>query len=184
MPLKVIPSGWREAHAEARKLRKRVACETCGATNKRLHVHHEDGDWSNNELSNLKVLCGACHARVHMRVRQRCSICGIEAHGRGLCRFHYKREVATGDPLHTRKKMSSCKYCDRIAHSHGMCDMHYKRVREFGTPFKEKERKRPEVKKCSVCGEIARGRGLCNKHYLRQLRTGSTEYKGKFREVS
>lgn len=47
----------------ARRSRK-DACETCGST-VRLHVHHVDGQPSNNSASNLRTLCASCHMRLH-----------------------------------------------------------------------------------------------------------------------
>ena len=35
-------------------------CESCGLT-RRLHVHHIDGDFTNESLSNLQTLCTHCH---------------------------------------------------------------------------------------------------------------------------
>jgi hypothetical protein len=46
-------------HWRARKYRK-AACEACGRT-KALHVHHVNGDPSNNDLVNLQTLCMHCH---------------------------------------------------------------------------------------------------------------------------
>jgi hypothetical protein len=48
-------------------------CIKCGMSNdkhnevngRNLDVHHMDGDTSNNELDNLKVLCRTCHHNVH-----------------------------------------------------------------------------------------------------------------------
>lgn len=42
-------------------------CENCGLTEWQkqpivLEVHHEDGDRTNNDFSNLKLLCCNCHA--------------------------------------------------------------------------------------------------------------------------
>ena len=34
-----------------------------------LHIHHKDKNPSNNQMSNLLVLCGVCHKKVHMNVR-------------------------------------------------------------------------------------------------------------------
>lgn len=43
-------------------------CEICGITEWNgkpisFHLHHEDGDNTNNELSNLKVTCPNCHSQ-------------------------------------------------------------------------------------------------------------------------
>ncbi|HYE12245.1 MAG TPA: HNH endonuclease signature motif containing protein [Patescibacteria group bacterium] len=50
---------------------KERKCKCCGETNlKKLHVHHKDGNRSNNELDNLLFLCSKCHqtkAHIYMR---------------------------------------------------------------------------------------------------------------------
>ena len=43
-------------------------CTICGAK-EGLHIHHKDKNPSNNQISNLLVLCGVCHKKVHMKVR-------------------------------------------------------------------------------------------------------------------
>ena len=40
------------------------SCEACGFK-KRLHVHHVDEDWTNNDPSNLQTLCVFCHVFWH-----------------------------------------------------------------------------------------------------------------------
>jgi 5-methylcytosine-specific restriction endonuclease McrA len=53
-----------------RRIREQVlardghACRLCGET-QALEVHHLDGDWANNALSNLVTLCEACHEELH-----------------------------------------------------------------------------------------------------------------------
>lgn len=48
---------------------KKPQCEYCGISNVwngkplSLHLHHEDGDNTNNELENLKVICPNCHSQ-------------------------------------------------------------------------------------------------------------------------
>jgi len=50
--------------------KKGYKCENCGLTEWQkqsivLEVHHEDGDRTNNDFSNLKLLCCNCHALTH-----------------------------------------------------------------------------------------------------------------------
>lgn len=41
-------------------------CQKCGTSNN-LHVHHIDGDKTNNDLANLVVLCRVCHGKRHFK---------------------------------------------------------------------------------------------------------------------
>ena len=52
---------WR-ANREVRK----STCERCPATTD-LHLHHRDRDVTNNNRSNLQVLCKSCHLKLHWR---------------------------------------------------------------------------------------------------------------------
>ncbi len=45
------------------------ACEACGAVDE-LHVHHVDGDHSNNEPVNLQTLCEKCHIYWHSALKR------------------------------------------------------------------------------------------------------------------
>lgn len=44
--------------------KKPKRCSVCSSTES-LHVHHADGDKTNNELDNLIPLCHSCHRLVH-----------------------------------------------------------------------------------------------------------------------
>lgn len=55
-------------HARARK-HKKAQCECCGASTK-LHVHHVDENWKNNDPSNLQTLCVFCHQFWHATHRR------------------------------------------------------------------------------------------------------------------
>lgn len=50
-------------------------CEKCGRTRydsiRKLHVHHKDGNRRNNKISNLKILCSACHMNLHKNWKYR-----------------------------------------------------------------------------------------------------------------
>jgi ribosomal protein L33 len=52
-------------------------CEVCGE-NRWLDVHHENGDWQNNDLENLVVLCPNHHAAVERPplIERICAMCG------------------------------------------------------------------------------------------------------------
>lgn len=39
-------------------------CTQCSSTD-RLHIHHIDKNRKNNEVTNLQVLCLACHNKIH-----------------------------------------------------------------------------------------------------------------------
>jgi len=39
-------------------------CDICGKE-KRIEIHHRDGDRTNNSIDNLRPLCKHCHTRVH-----------------------------------------------------------------------------------------------------------------------
>lgn len=43
-------------------------CAICGQS-EGLHIHHKDKNPNNNKISNLIVLCGVCHKKIHMKVR-------------------------------------------------------------------------------------------------------------------
>jgi uncharacterized protein YlaI len=36
-------------------------CQKCGQKSDKLELHHIDGDWKNNNASNLTILCLPCH---------------------------------------------------------------------------------------------------------------------------
>ena len=45
-------------------------CSKCGKMRKSkqpLTIHHKDGDFTNNALENLEVLCKKCHTKIHKR---------------------------------------------------------------------------------------------------------------------
>ena len=91
LKLKLIESGLKENK-----------CEICGCTEwlgKPLNcqLHHIDGDNTNNELSNLQMLCPNCHSQTDNycgsankteKEKVYCTVCGREINGRsesGLC---------------------------------------------------------------------------------------------------
>lgn len=49
---------------------KKDYCEVCGKTDRRLEIHHINGDHSDvgENYSNLQTLCSACHKKAHYRM--------------------------------------------------------------------------------------------------------------------
>lgn len=54
----------RSGHQYRAKPYRKAACEKCGATAK-LHVHHKDRNWRNDNQENLQTLCASCHLKLH-----------------------------------------------------------------------------------------------------------------------
>lgn len=73
-------------------------CIKCGAT-KSLDVHHKDGNWRNNNLENLVVLCRSCHMKDH-NPKTECKVdgCNNKVKGYGYCYKHYQRFKKYGSP--------------------------------------------------------------------------------------
>lgn len=90
-------AGYSAAHARARTLIAPGPCSRCGTPNA-LDVHHRDGNWQNNEPSNLERICRTCHNLAHHRAKP-CTICGKPQKGLGYCDKHYQRFKKYGDPL-------------------------------------------------------------------------------------
>lgn len=61
---------------QAQVLFKAERCNRCTAT-ERLHRHHIDEDPTNNTLSNIEILCAACHVRHHHQRRIKYSVCAV-----------------------------------------------------------------------------------------------------------
>ncbi|MFI6732532.1 HNH endonuclease [Nonomuraea sp. NPDC050451] len=71
----LLRKGPRIGHLRDRLIKaelKRAQCEECGITEwcgqpAPLQVDHIDGDWMNNELDNLRILCANCHMLTETR---------------------------------------------------------------------------------------------------------------------
>jgi hypothetical protein len=108
------------AHETARKMGSYFLdmdqCEICGklkSENTNLDVHHKDGNYTNNDISNLQVLCRSCHMKIH-RKRGICIICGEKQKGHGFCNKHLIRYRKYGCPLYSKFYMpEKCRNCDR-----------------------------------------------------------------------
>lgn len=81
------------------------ACELCGKTNCKLHVHHRDENPENNAPLNLQTLCVSCHRVSHSPnytgtppQRKPCSLCSKPVARKGLCATHLSRLKRYGDP--------------------------------------------------------------------------------------
>ena len=83
-----------------------AACELCGKTGRKLHVHHKDENPENNRAPNLQTLCVSCHRLSHSHnyagtplQRKPCALCSKPAARKGLCNTHLTRLKRHGDPL-------------------------------------------------------------------------------------
>ena len=45
-------------------------CEICGSI-KQLHIHHINGDQSDDEIKNLELLCNSCHGKTQVNRKQK-----------------------------------------------------------------------------------------------------------------
>lgn len=90
---------WMTAHYRARKICPPGPCEICGNKNA-TEVHHKNGDWRDNNPTNLIRLCRSCHLKQH-RKRGTCKVCGKPVKGLGYCDKHYQRFKKYGNPLMT-----------------------------------------------------------------------------------
>lgn len=65
-------------------------CESCEETES-LHIHHIDGDHTNDDLENLVPLCPSCHAKVHNDRGENDVLSRLISR---LKRSEYEREIA------------------------------------------------------------------------------------------
>jgi len=109
----LTPDGYRY---HARKMRKSF-CENCGSTEATLCAHHKDGNWTNNDPSNIQTLCSSCHTSLHhvrgdivtKQIMPPCKICGKPSYRstEKLCNTHRTRWRRYGNPLLTRKRIGA-----------------------------------------------------------------------------
>jgi len=90
-------TSWSREHHEARQIVGPGPCQRCGRP-KAKDVHHRNGDWHDNTLSNLERICRSCHLLAHSK-RPPCSVCGKPQKGLGYCSKHYQRFKKYGNPL-------------------------------------------------------------------------------------
>lgn len=119
---------------------KEEKCEMCGITEwlgqpVKFHLHHEDGDHFNNELSNLKILCPNCHSLTDNygvynsdrykgnKVKHYCKICGKE--------LKKKRKTGLCKECYTKNKPKKEKNQEKYEHKKDLCPIckiRYKRT--------------------------------------------------------
>ncbi|MCH1964374.1 HNH endonuclease signature motif containing protein [Clostridium perfringens] len=84
-------SNWSNSHTTARIINKEILkknkCELCEKTGK-LDVHHIDGNFQNNSIDNLQILCRSCHNKIHKN-KKVCKVCGEKHRALGYCNKHY-----------------------------------------------------------------------------------------------
>ena len=94
---------------------KKDKCATCKG-NHWIGVHHRDGNWKNNDISNLITLCASCHSKLHhskgdyehIYEKKTCTICGLPHKAKGLCNKHYRNWKNTGYAEGKRKGTQPC----------------------------------------------------------------------------
>ena len=111
-----------------------------------------------------------------------CTVPGCEREHRahGWCQMHYRRWLATGDPLGLRRTgpgTCSVPGCDRTVRARGWCRAHYRRWLATGDVRPDEpvgSRHGPASRTCSVpgCDRTHVARGLCATHYSRGQRRG------------
>lgn len=57
-----------EARETIQKSGRPYFCVECGIDEVKLDVHHIDGKWWNNDLSNLEYRCKDCHNQIHGKI--------------------------------------------------------------------------------------------------------------------
>ncbi len=55
---------WSTSHYRARTLVSLGPCARCGST-RSVDRHHVNGNWRDNRLENIELLCRSCHMRAH-----------------------------------------------------------------------------------------------------------------------
>lgn len=131
------------AHWHSRKLVPPGACSLCAKPDA-LDVHHLNGDWTDNSLTNLQRICRSCHIKEH-RERQPCKVCGKPQKGLGYCNMHLLRFRKWGDPLIVK-------------------DNQFTAARLDGTPN--------PIRICKVegCSLPYHAKGFCSKHAMQEAR--------------
>lgn len=85
---------------------KKDKCCICNGFNW-LGVHHRDGNWKNNDISNLITLCASCHTKQHWKqgdyehkkINKTCSLCNLPHKAKDYCNKHYRNWKNTGNPF-------------------------------------------------------------------------------------
>jgi len=92
----------KKSYNEASKIIIKVMCSKCHST-ERLHIHHKDHNYLNNNIENLDVLCYLCHAKHHHpKILNPCCVCNklTERYYKNnpVCNKHYRRCLKFGSP--------------------------------------------------------------------------------------
>jgi Probable Zinc-ribbon domain len=122
------------------------------------------------------------------RVKSGCSVEGCEryAHGRGYCRLHYRRFLASGVPGPTTllkrpnvaNALGVCAVdgCGRRPVGRELCSMHYARFMKSGDPGEAASRvKNMKLRQCVIegCERNGFAKDMCELHYRRNLANGN-----------
>lgn len=122
-----LSDSWVTVHKYSKRAVPPGPCSICGKADG-CDVHHIDGNHKNNDLSNLTRLCRRCHLRQH-RTRTFCTICGLPAKGRGLCKAHYQKARTAAGGFTPKVYPKECSICGDKVEAHGLCRSHYQAKR-------------------------------------------------------
>lgn len=86
MSKKFYPPHWRSHIAPIIRLHYSFTCVVCNTRKASLHVHHIDGDTTNNSFNNLVPLCPKCHRKAEMGQFSFCQ------HSRGATNVRVKED--------------------------------------------------------------------------------------------
>jgi hypothetical protein len=92
------------AHRRIAHLAVNERCANCGkrSPSQKMHVHHKNRNWSDNNPSNLTTLCPKCHGAEHKKPPTPCEVCGRPSRRNQMCQTHWQRFKKYGDPFLTK----------------------------------------------------------------------------------
>jgi hypothetical protein len=134
-------------------------CSKCGTTEKKLDVHHLNGNHEDNTLKNLRLLCRPCHNKTHGK--------GSSLAVRNSANTRKLPDVTCAICGNTfRPRTSTTQYCSRPcqakAHSAAMMKLEPRACDHCGAQFQ------PRRSTSRFCSQKCFGADWSARHYLRE----------------